>query len=132
MKNSRERILEFIKYNFKNDEFEQLNTVTKEMEPRLKYSVIDRYLVNVKSRKALKKFIRFANSFWDVEVFVFLGHLCIGYNNEDSGDEKDSVSLDGFTPVQPCDLNDQTDRVFVTPALPAEACSTDKAGVVVI
>ena len=109
MKNSRERILEFIKYNFEDNEIEQLNTVTREMEPRLKYSIIDRYLVDVKSRKALKKFIRFANSFWDVEVFVFLGHLCIGYNNEDTN---------------------QVDKDFVTPALSAEACSTDKVGMV--
>ena len=77
--NSRERIQSFIKDNIKDDELKHESTVTREMEPKLKYFMVDRYLVKVISSKSIANFISFVNSFWDVEIYAEFDYLNIGY-----------------------------------------------------
>lgn len=79
--NSREKIQSFIECNIKDDELEYESTVTREMEPKLKYFLIDRYQVKVPSSRSLPNFISFVNSFWDVEIYVEFDYLNIGYTN---------------------------------------------------
>jgi len=79
--NSRERIHSFIKCNIKDDELEHQCTVTREIEPKLKYFIIDRYLVKIPSSRSLTNFISFVNSFWDVEIYAEFDYLNIGYTD---------------------------------------------------
>ena len=79
--NSREIIQSFIKDNIKGDELKHESTVTREMEPKLKYFMVDRYLVKVISSKSIANFISFVNLFWDVEIYVESDYLNIGYTD---------------------------------------------------
>ena len=117
MKNSREIIWAFIKENFEDNELKNVSTVTREMEPKLRYSIIDRYLVKVHSRRSLTKLISFVNSIFDVEIYVELGYLNIGYT-------------DAFVLGTLQDDINHPDKDLVMPALSAGAGPLDKVGVV--
>ena len=126
MKNSRQNILSFIKDNFKDHELKHKATITTEIEPRLKYFMIDRYTVKILSHESLNKLIGFVNSLWDVELYFAFGFLCIGYTDNEFGNGRKCMRLDAFVPGQLCDLTDQADTDFVQPGLSAGAQIQDK------
>ena len=128
MINSRQEIQSFIKDNFQDHELKHKATITTDMEPRLKYFMIDRYRVNILSHESLNKLIGFVNSLWDVEIYFAFGFLCIGYTDNEFGNGRNCMRLNAFFPEQLCDLNDQVDKDFVQPVLPAAAEMLDKPG----
>lgn len=98
MKNSRQDIQSFIKDNFNDYELKHKATITTDMEPRLKYFMIDRYTVEVLSHKSINKLIGFVNSLWDVEIYFAFGYLCIGYTDSEFGNARNCIRLDAFVP----------------------------------
>lgn len=115
MKNSRRDIQSFIKDNFKDHELKHKATITTDMEPRLKYFMIDRYRVEVLSHESLNKLIGFVNSLWDVEMYFAFGYLCIGYTDSDFGNGRDCMRLNAFFPGQLWDPDEQAESGFVQP-----------------
>jgi len=126
MKNSRQDILSFIKDNFKDYELKHKSTVTREIEPRLKYFIIDRYTVNVLPPESLTKLASIVNALWDVELFFSFGYLCIGYTDNEFGNCRNCMRLDAFVGSQISDHLDQADKDFVIPGISAGAPRVDK------
>lgn len=127
MKNSRKDIQSFIRDNINDHELKYKATLTREMEPRLKYFIIDRYTLNVLTSESINKLLSIVNTLWDVELFFGFGYLCIGYTDSEFGNGRNCMRLDDFVSGQPTDHTDQVDKDFVTPGLTAGAKITDKA-----
>ena len=129
MENSRQKIKTFISDNFQDHELKHKSTVTREIEPKLKYFMVDRYTPKVISPESLYQLISFVNTLWDVEAYFAFNYLCIGYTDNEFGNAHNCMRLDAFVPGQPVDIPDQADKDFVTPVLHAAAEIQDKATV---
>ena len=127
MENSRQKIKTFISDNFQDHELKHKSTVTREIEPTLKYFLIDRYTVEFLPPESLYKLVGFVNALWDVKAYFAFNYLCIGYTDTEFGNAKNCMRLDAFVPGQLVDLTDQADKDFVTPVLHAAAEIQDKA-----
>jgi hypothetical protein len=123
MENSRDGVHSFMT-RFEQHEIKFQHTISREIEPHLKYLMVDRYAVNQLSSELLRDLMSLTDIHNDIEIFFAFGYLCIGYCERDYGN---CMRLDAFVSGQLVDLTDQADKDFVTPVLSAAAAIQDKA-----
>ena len=123
MANSRDDIHSFFQNTFTDKEIKFKHSISREIEPHLKYLRVDRYQVNQLSSELLGDLMSLTDTHTDIEIYFAFGYLCIGYCERDYGN---CMRLDAFVPGQLVDLTDQVDKDFVTPALSAAAEIQDK------
>ena len=124
MANSRDVIHSFFQNTFTDQEIQFKHSISREIEPHLKYLRVDRYAVNQLSSELLRNLMSLSDIHKDIEIYFAFGYLCIGYCERDYGY---CMRLDAFVPGQLVDFTDQADKDFVTPVLPAAAEIQDKA-----
>ena len=123
MGNSRLDVHSFIKNSFTDHELQFKHSISREIEPHLKYLRVDRYVVSSLSSELLHDLMSLTDTHKDIEIYFAFGFLCIGYCEREYGD---CMRLDAFVPAQLRIHTDQADKDFVTPALPAGAQISDK------
>ena len=123
MGNSRLDVHSFIKNSFTDHELKFKHSISREIEPHLKYLRVDRYIVSSLSSELLHDLMSLTDTHKDIEIYFAFGFLCIGYCEREYGD---CIRLDAFVPGQLTDHSDQADKAFVSPALPAGAGIQDK------
>ena len=124
MANSRDDIHSFFQNTFTDQEIQFKHSISREIEPHLKYLRVDRYAVNQLSSELLRNLMSLSDIHKDIEIYFAFGYLCIGYCERDYGD---CMRLDAFvTGIFQEDTN-QIDKDFVAPVLSAGAGIQDKA-----
>lgn len=123
MENSRLDVHAFINNTFEDHELKFKHSISRELEPHLKYLRVDRYSVNQLSSELLHDLISLTDTHTDIEIYFAFGYLCIGYCERDYGN---SMRLDAFVPGHFQEDTNQADKDFVTPALSAGAGIQDK------
>ena len=123
MENSRLEIHSFITNTFQDHELKFKHSISRELEPHLKYLRVDRYSVNQLSSGLLHDLMSLTDTHKDIEIYFAFGFLCIGYCEREYGD---CMRLDAFVPGQFQDDTVQADKDFVLPGLSAGAQITDK------
>lgn len=110
MQNHRDKIQEFISNNFDDIIFK--STISKDVEPRLRYFIIDRYdMCYIYHGVPIpRKLTNFTNRFRDVDVFFSLGYLCIGYSDPQLGIGTHCMKLDDFVSRSPQICSCQVDK----------------------
>lgn len=89
---TRQQIHEFIADNFTKHELKQVSSITRDIEPKLKYCVIDRYAGTYISGGSFIQLSKKVNQFRHIDLFFAFGYLCIGYTDPLFG----CRSLDAF------------------------------------
>jgi hypothetical protein len=123
MVNSRDGVHSFMT-RFKKHEIIFKHTISREIEPHLKYLRVDRYAVNQLSSELLRDLMSLTDIHNDIEIYFAFGYLCIGYCERDFGN---CIRLDAFVPGQLQDHTCQVDKDFVTPVMSGRAGIQDKA-----
>lgn len=125
MEDSRINVQSFIKDTFSDHEIKFKHTISREIEPHLKYLMVDRYSVNQLSSELLHDLMSLTDTHNDIEIYFAFGYLCIGYCEKDYGN---CMRLDAFVPGQLYDHADQADKDFVSAGVSAGAQISDKVG----
>lgn len=125
MQNTREKIQEFIENHF-SEELTHISHLSKDMEPRLKYHIIDRYCMNDFTDENLRRLQTKVNRLPDVELYICNSYLNIAYSDPLLGIGHNCMKLDDFVSrsLQACSC--QADKDFVRAAGRSCSCQVDK------